>query len=442
MTTTETQATAGALAALAAEAYVFAYPLVTMELTRRQMIRRPAAQGGAPVNTFAHIPATPDAGFESVVSPNADTLYSSAWLDLSAGPVLLTVPETHGRYYLLPVYDAWTNVFACPGTRTTGDGAGEFVLVGPQWKGDLPDGAQRIDSPTSLVWIIGRTRVDGVHDYPAVHAVQAGYRLTPLGGDHSPCTDDGPGPVDVVTAPVDQIAALDAATFFAMAAHLMASNPPRPADAALVERMAQLGVVPGEPFDWEALDPEAQRAIAEGTAEGLARVEAAGHRPRAEVRDGWMTAYDTGEYGTDYLQRAAVTVVGLGANLPQDAVYPMSRVDADGEPLDGGHHYVLHFEADALPPVNAFWSLTMYNDRQFFVDNPIDRYAIGDRDPLRFNPDGSLDLLIQHTTPGPDAEVNWLPAPEGGFSLMMRLFWPQQPVLDRSWTPPAIRRIG
>ncbi|MFF1359590.1 DUF1254 domain-containing protein [Streptomyces sp. NPDC058297] len=442
MTTTETQAAVGTLAALAAEAYVFAYPLVTMELTKRQMIRRSAPQGGAPVNTFAHVPATPDATFEGVVSPNADTLYSVAWLDLSAGPVLLSVPETHGRYYLLPLYDAWTNVFACPGTRTTGDGAGEFALVGPDWEGELPDGAQRIDAPTSLVWIIGRTQVNGVHDYPAVHAVQAGYRLTPLSGDDAPYTDPGPGPVDLVTAPVDQVAALDAATFFAMTAHLMAANPPKSADAPLMERMAQLGVVPGEPFDWDALTPEEQRAITQGVAEGLAQVEAAGRRPRAEVRNGWMTAYDIGEYGTDYLQRAAVTVVGLGANLPQDAIYPMSRVDADGEPLHGSNRYHLHFDADAMPPVDAFWSLTMYNDRQFFVDNPINRYAIGDRNDLHSNADGSLTLLIQDTSPGEGLEPNWLPAPEGTFNVMLRLFWPQQSVLDRSWTVPAIRRIG
>ncbi|MFD4693251.1 DUF1254 domain-containing protein [Streptomyces sp. NPDC058463] len=440
MTTTETQAGVGTLAA---EAYVFAYPLVTMELTRRQMTTPGATvPGSAPVNTFAHVPVTPDASFEGVVSPNADTLYSLAWLDLSAGPVFLSVPETLGRYYLLPLYDAWTNVFACPGTRTTGSGAGEFALVGPGWQGELPDGVQRIDAPTAMVAVIGRTQVNGVPDYPAVHAVQAGYRLTPSAATAAPAADTGPGPLDLVTAPVDQVAALDAATFFAMAAHLMAANPPKAADAPLVERMAQLGVVPGKPFDWDSLTSEAQQAIAQGTAEGLTQVEAAGRRPRAEVRNGWMTAYDIGEYGTDYLQRAAVTVVGLGANLPQDAIYPVSRVDADGDPLDGSHRYLLHFDADDLPPVDAFWSVTMYNDRQFFIDNPINRYAIGDRNPLQFNPDGSLDLLIQHTTPGAELEANWLPAPEGSFNLIMRLFWPKPTALDRTWHAPAVLRVS
>ncbi|MFD5061792.1 DUF1254 domain-containing protein [Streptomyces sp. NPDC058394] len=443
MSTTETQVAAGALAALAAEAYVFAYPLVTMELTRRQMTTPGATvPGSAPVNTFAHVPVTPDASFEGVVSPNADTLYSLAWLDLSAGPVLLSVPETLGRYYLLPLYDAWTNVFACPGTRTTGSGAGEFALVGPGWQGELPDGVQRIDAPTAMVAVIGRTQVNGVPDYPAVHAVQAGYRLTPPAATAAPAADVGPGPLDLVTAPVDQVAALDATTFFAMTAHLMATNPPKAADAPLVERLARLGVAAGRPFDWDALTPAQQQAITQGAAEGLAQVMTAGRRPRAEIRNGWMTAYDIGEYGTDYLQRAAVTKVGLGANLPQDAIYPMCRVDADGEPLHGSNGYLLHFDADGLPPVDAFWSLTMYNDRQFFVDNPINRYAIGDRDPLQFNPDGSLTLLIQHTSPGEALETNWLPAPQGSFNLMLRLFRPRQPVLDRTWHASAIRRVG
>lgn len=457
MSTTETQATGesaapAAPAASAAEAYVFAYPLVTMELTRRQMTTPGAVvPGSAAPNAFAHLPVTPDASFEGVVSPNADTLYSLAWLDLSAGPVRLSVPETRGRYFLLPLYDAWTNVFACPGSRTTGSSAGEFAVVGPGWAGELPDGVARIDAPTSMVAIIGRTQVNGAADYPAVHAVQAGYRLTPL-TDNRTSIDSakasasgvaaGPGPVDLVTAPVDQVAALDPATFFAMTAHLMAANPAKPDDAPMVERLARLGVVPGRPFDWDSLSTEAQQSITRGAAEGLARVQAAGRRPRARVRDGWMTAVEIGAYGTDYLQRAAVTLIGLGANLPQDAVYPVCRVDGDGEPLHGRNRYQLHFAAGGLPPVNAFWSLTMYNDRQFFVDNPIDRYAIGDRDALKFNADGSLTLLIQHEAPAEGLESNWLPAPEGSFNLMMRLFWPRPAALDGSWHTPAVRRVG
>lgn len=435
--------TAEELAALAAEAYIFAYPLVTMELTKRQMTTPGStAVGGAPFNTFAHMPVTPDASFEGVVSPNADTLYSLAWLDLSAGPVTLAVPETHDRYYLLPMYDAWTNVFAVPGTRTTGSGAAEFVIVGPDGHSEVPDGVERIDAPTNLVAIIGRTQVNGRDDCPAVHAVQAGYRVLPLDTTPVAPADAAPGPVDLVTAPVDQVAQLDPSTFLAMVAHLLAANPARLADAPVLERIARLGVVPGKPFDWGGLSPEGQQAVAAGMSEGLARIEAEGRSPQGVAHNGWVLTYGNGEYGTDYLRRAAITKIGLGANLPQDAIYPMARTDGDGEPLDGRHRYVLHFDAGTTPPVDAFWSLTMYNDRQFFVDNPLDRYTIGDRDALRFNPDGSLDLVIQHESPGSELEANWLPAPGGSFNLMLRLFGPRQSVLDRSWLPPAVRRVS
>ncbi len=430
-------------AELAARAFLFAYPLVLMELTKRQFTAPgTVGPGRAPVNTFAHVPAAPDASFEAVVSPNVDTLYSTAWLDLSAGPVRLSLPDTGDRYYLMPMLDAWTNVFASPGTRTTGNGAGEFVVVGPGWEGELPVGVEIVEAPTSTVWLIGRTRTDGVADYPAVHAVQAGFRLTPLDGSRTPATDPGPGPVDLITAPVDQLAALDAATFFAMTAHLLAANPARPADAPVLEALEQLGVVPGRPFDWDALAPEVQKEITRGTAEGLRQIEEAGRRPRAEFHNGWLHAYDLGEYGTDYLHRASIAWVGLGANLAADALYPLSRVDADLRPYHGSHRYALHFEAGALPPADAFWSLTLYNDRQFFVDNPLNRYAIGDRDALEYNPDGSLTLLIQHDSPGEARASNWLPAPQGSFNLIMRLYLPGPRALDGRWYMPGVQRIA
>jgi hypothetical protein len=442
MTNTKQKAADGH-AALAAEAFVFAYPLVLMELTKRQMTSGHVPEAGrAPINMFAHAPAFPDASFESVVSPNVDTLYSVAWLDLSSGPVVLSVPDTDGRYYLMELLDAWTNVFACPGTRTTGNGAGEFALVGPDWEGELPDGVQRIDAPTSTVWCIGRTYTNGAADYPAVHAVQAGYRLTALGGTDTAAATPGPGPVDPVTAPVDQVAALDPATFFAMTAHLMAANPPRAEDAPMVEALERIGVIAGRPFDWDALTPELQKEIERGMADGLALIEKTGSLPRADFRDGWLTAYDLGEYGTDYLHRASVAWVGLGALRAEDALYPLSRSDVEGQAYHGSNSYTLHFEADALPPVGAFWSLTLYNGRQFFVDNPINRYAIGDRDALEFNADGSLTLLIQHESPGEGRESNWLPAPAGSFNLIMRLYLPRPEVLDGTWRVPGVRRVG
>jgi hypothetical protein len=433
------------LAADAREAFVFAYPLLLMDATRGQMTAtpRPTAMA-APVNQFANLPEAPDASFRSVVSPNADTLYSSAWLDLTDEPIVLSVPDTDGRYYLLPLLDAWTNVFASPGARTTGTHSGDFAIVGPDWRGELPRGMREIDAPTSMVWIIGRTQANGRSDYEAVHEVQSGYRLTPVGAwprgrEYTP-PPGRPDPAAGATAPVDQVAAMDAEAFFGRAARLLMANPPRRADAEAMARMRHIGVAPGS-FAWDSLQDGARRAISAGMAEGLAAIEAEGRKPRAEIRNHWALIYDLGQYGTDYMRRAVVAWLGLGANLPSDALYPITRVDSDGKPLNGSSSYVLHFEVGETPPVHAFWSLTMYDDRQFFVDNPLDRYAIGDRDPLEFNADGSLDLLVQHTPPVERVESNWLPAPAGDFNLILRMYWPRAVALDRTWVPPPLRRV-
>jgi hypothetical protein len=431
------------LAADAREAFVFAYPLLLMDATRAQMTATatPTAMA-APVNQFANLPQFPDASFHSVVSPNADTLYSSAWLDLTEQPVVLSVPDTDGRYYLMPLLDAWTNVFASPGARTTGTHSGDFAIVGPDWRGELPRNLREIDAPTSMVWIIGRTQTNGRADYDAVHQVQAGFRLTPIGSWGRPHTPP-PGRPDreaSAAAPVDQVAGMDAESFFGRAARLLVDNPPRQADAVAMARMRHIGVAPGS-FVWDSFGDRARRAIAGGMADGLAAVEAEGRRPRGKIRNNWALLDDLGQYGTDYLRRAAVAWLGLGANLPSDALYPITRVDAEGKPLNGASSYLLRFEPGQTPPVHAFWSLSMYDDRQFFVDNPLDRYAIGDRDPLGFNADGSLDVLIQHRRPVERVESNWLPAPAGDFNLILRMYWPKAAALDGSWAPPPVTRV-
>ncbi len=434
------------LAADAREAFVFAYPLLLMDATRAQMTATATPTAiAAPVNQFANLPTLPDASFHTGVCPNPDTLYSSAWLDLTEQPVVLSVPDTDGRYYLMPLLDAWTNVFASPGARTTGTHSGDFAIVGPDWRGELPRNLRQIDAPTSMVWVIGRTQTDGRADYDAVHQVQAGFRLTPLGSWGRPSTPPPPPPGRPVpeasaAAPVDQVAGMDAETFFGRAARLLLDNPPRHADAAAMARMRHIGVAPGS-FTWDSFGDRARSAIAGGMADGLAEVEAEGRRPRGTVRNNWALLYDLGQYGTDYPRRAAVAWLGLGANLPSDALYPVTRVDADGKPLNGAGGYLLRFDSGQTPPVHAFWSLSMYDDRQFLVDNPLDRFAIGDRDPLEFNADGSLDVLIQHRRPVSRVESNWLPAPAGDFNLILRMYWPRAAALDGTWVPPPVTRV-
>jgi hypothetical protein len=431
--------------AIATLAYAYGYPLVVMDVSRDVMTAVPTIEAKkVPVNQFLHMAEFPDDTFKDVVSPNVDTLYSSAWLDLAPEPMVLRVPDTGRRYYLMPMLDAWTNVFASPGTRTTGNGAGAFALVGPNWKGTLPEGVQEIKAPTNLVWIIGRTYTAGKKDYAAVHALQKQYELLPLsawGRSYTPPAKVSVTPgIDTRTPPGDQVTKMEPGAFFAKLAKLMAANPPAEDDAPLLKRLRMLGIAPGTPFDLGRASPALKTAVVNGVASARARLAEAARAPQVKLVNGWRMELGLGSYGTDYPLRALVTLIGLGANLPEDAVYPMANVDGDGKQLSGANRYVIHFAADALPPANAFWSLTMYDEDQFLVRNPLNRFAIGDRDSLKFNADKSLDIYVQNDDPGPDKQANWLPAPKQAFNVILRVYHPKAAVLDGSWAPPAIVR--
>ena len=413
---------------LAEQTYAFAYPIVLMEFTRR------ATVSGDLANRFIHLPEFPTDTSRRVIRPNADTLYSSAWLDLSKEPMMLHVPDTGGRVYLMHFMDAWTETFAVPGKRTTGTGERWFAVVGPGWTGSLPDRAERIDAPTNMVWLLGRTQTNNAADYPAVRAIQQGYWLMPLSQYPEPrssITAKQPNASAVAQPPalVDRLAPLE---FFRVFKLLLEHNPPHPADAPFLTELARMG-------DPEALGPEGRKAFEEGLAAGAAHVSqlaGAFSKPGRTGWTGWGSV--TGRYAADYGARAAVAKMGLAALPPEDAVYLSCRQDGDGKPLDGTHRYGLHFSKNGLPPARAFWSVTLYGPDGYFVKNPIQRFAIGDRDPLKFNEDGSLDLVIQRDAPGGDKDRNWLPTPEGGFNLTLRIYWPKDEALQGRWIPPAV----
>jgi hypothetical protein len=297
-----------------------------------------------------------------------------------------------------------------------------------------------------MVWILGRTQTNGPKDYAAAHAIQKGYKLVPLSSFRKPYTSPK-GTVDpnfdMKTPPVEQLQKMSAAAFFKALAALMKENPPPAADAPVLAKLAKIGVILGQDFDPGKLDPAVARGLEKSVAVALDKLQAASKETGTPV-NGWrIPAIVLGNYGTDYGARAVVALVGLGANLPADAVYPSAFVDADGKPLTGANRYVLHFGKDATPPVNAFWSLTMYNAESFFVDNPINRYAISSWMPLRKNKDGSIDIYIQRESPGKDKQANWLPAAEGEFNVTMRMYWPKDTapsIVDGSWKPPAITK--
>jgi hypothetical protein len=390
------------LRTLGREAYIYLYPLVMMDVTRQQAtaVTPDVKPGYGPPNQFHHLRAFPPADFRAVVRPNFDTLYSTAWLDLTAGPVALHVSDTAGRYFMLPLMDMWTDVFATIGSRTTGTGEQDYVIVGPGHRGDLPAGAPAgatpVRAPTPHVWIIGRTQTNGPADYDAVHRVQDGYVLTELvPTGHQPDPD-----VDVVTDALSIVNGFDAAEFFSRAARALTVNPPHAADFSVLARIAGLGLVPGEEFDPGRFDSGQLAEIEAGA--GTARTAIVGSLAGfGTAANGWRTSTDTmGVYGNNYFKRAAVAAGGLGANPPEDAVYPILALDADGEPLVGERDYILHFPADQLPPADAFWSITMYDGQGFPADNPLGRFALGDRDPLQYNPDGSLDIHFSRTNPG------------------------------------------
>jgi hypothetical protein len=432
---------------LGAEAYLFGYPLVITDVTREH-----AAAVAGPESTLRRVRQFPDAQFRGVVRPNVDTLYTTAFIDMAHGPWVFEMPANDRRYELMAFLDAWTNVFAAPGTRATGQAGGRFLLAGPAWQGAVPEGLRLLRAPTRIVWLIGRTQTDGVADYGLVHRLQDGLALhtldawqaaasggTPPGSGAAPPAPPWRPVEPPPPAPLQQMQRMGTAAFFARLATLMADNPPAAADGPMLLRLARLGVAPGRPPDWGPLD---RWSVALGRWIADFTVAREMKTPRGLVR-GWSSPPSMlGRYGTYYNIRAVVAMVGLGANLPEDAIYPNARVDAEGRALDGSRSYRLHFTAGALPPVKAFWSLTAYGPDDFLIDTPLNRHALGDRDPLVFNPDGSLDLWVQATAPDAARLPNWLPVKAGEpFLLNARLYWPKAEALEGRWGMPAIERL-
>ncbi|WP_290706439.1 MULTISPECIES: DUF1254 domain-containing protein [Gordonia] len=438
----------GDLAGAAVDAYVYGYPLVTMDYTRKSLTNTVAPQGNmAPEGQFVRMRQYPNAQFRAVTAPNADTLYTTGWFDVSQQPWVISVPDMGSRYFLLPILDGWTNVIASPGSRTTGGKAQTFAITGPGWKGTLPAGVTEYKSPTSMVWLLGRIYSTGTPaDYAAVHAIQDKINAVPLSNYGKPYTPQ-PGrvdpAVDTKTAVREQVNALDGTAYFQRLAALWKANPPSAADAPMVAKMARLGLVPGRDF---APTKDGAAAIAAAPKAGQDRIlawqEGGVKAGTNKNENGWLFTTKTGTYGTEYLQRAYVTWIGLGANLPQDAVYPTSEGPALQQKYSGANKYVLRFAV--MPPVKGFWSLTMYDKDYFFVDNPLNRYTLSERNELKKNADGSVDLYLQANSPGKDKESNWLPAPEGDFVLMLRMYWPSPTaptILDGSWQIPAVKQV-
>jgi hypothetical protein len=444
---TASQAQPDDLAGLAAEAFIYGFPLVfDLQEVERFMRVGMGALAPAPLNVFSH--ATTLAGpKDTFVSINNDTLYSIAHVDVSGGPVRLDVPDADGRYYVLQFVDAWTNNFAYIGRRATGTAAGSFLLVGPDWDGAAPADATVIRFPTTVASIVGRWAVAGEDDLPAVRALQQGLTLT-AGGHARGLPEPHPDvPEDLA--------------FFERLRVWLQAFPPAPRDLDYQRRFEPLGVfAPHSPY--ADASPELGAALRAGLAAGRQQMEQAltdGAGPR---QNGWSLTYHIFDYNLDffevgaldedqwklpddesrYLIRALSARGGLWGNHGYEAAYAMVYDDGDGQPLDGAHAYELRFAT--TPPVGAFWSVTMYDTPDFYlVDNPIDRYSIGDRTPgLHYAADGSLTFVMQRAAPPePDRAANWLPTPAGAFRPILRMYQPDPAVFDGTFELPPFTRV-
>lgn len=436
----------------ALDAYIYGYSLLTTEVTRVQMSNVAKAEGlHAPMGQFINVKRYPPADFRGVSAPNADTLYSLAWVDVSE-PQVFSQPEMGKRYFLMPMYNLWMTDFHSPGARTTGGKAANYLLTGPGWTGTAPAGMTEIKSATRKMLILGRTFADGSEqDYLEVNALQAQLKLTPLSAwgktftYQAPPVDANPG-FSMTAKPQEVILGMDTETYFNKLASLMCQDAPAAAtDAPMLARMATLGIVACQPFALNKLDPAVQAELKDLPQAALTVINANKAAMGSNV-NGWTFTKGLGEYGTDYMKRALVAAFGWPANLDKDAVYPYTEVDSNGDTLNGKNNYTLTFAKGQTPPVNGFWSITMYMIDQgwWFVPNALNKFTVSPRNDLKYNTDGSLTLYFQEQSPGKDKESNWLPAPKGDFLPMMRMYWPSETnpsILDGTWTPPKIVKV-
>ena len=428
------------------ESYVYGYPLVMMDVTREVLTAAPAPNSegtAAPINRLAKMPHYVDPDFKNVVRISLNSLWTTGWVDLEKEPIVLSVPDTKDRYYVFSMMNMWTDVFGSVGKRTTGTGPGNFLIVGPNWKGTAPpDIKQTFKSPTRYAWLLGQTQANGPADFAAVNAIEAEYKLTPLsawGKPYTPPTDvPVDSKVDVKTTPPDQVARMDAGAFFNRLAMAMKDNPPYGEDGPALEKLKKIGVEPGKPFDITKVDPVIAKALERAVKD--VQIKMAEGVTKIKNVNGWINMTNLGRYGTDYNTRAGVAYMGLGADMKEDTVYPTTYVDADGNPYDSANKYVMRFEKDQLPPTNGTWSVSQYKGN-FYEHNVLNRYAIAPWMPLKSNPDGSLDIYLQAESPGKDKESNWLPTPQGQFNLTLRNYFPKEAAYDGTYKVPPVKKV-
>jgi hypothetical protein len=434
---------------IATLAYIWGYPLVSVVrlVDYSSSPNVPPAPGRGPINSFSSFPNYPTSNFTDIVSINVDTLYSFGLLDLKNEPVVMQVPPISGRYYTLQFIDAYSNNFLYIGSRLNDTTGGTYLISGPNWKGDVPSSMKEIKSPTNTVDIGGRIFVNGTADVPNVNAIQSKLMLTPLsvfsGNTTStqPATSENNASKQVPIGPQPALIPTTGIKIYDEISQDMADNPPPSSDSDVLAKFASIGIGPGLTAS-DTTNDTIRTALVNGITEGEKLIDAQVQNLGMKV-NGWLVNLDLGNYGTDYLLRAGVAKFGLGANSPVEAVYPSTFTDDQGQNLTGTHNYVIHFDKGQTPPVNAFWSITLYNNKSYLAENPINRYSISQHsEGLKYNPDGSLDIYIQNASPGQEKESNWLPSPSGTFNLVLREYNPKEAILNGTYQVPPVQLIS
>ncbi|WP_454692351.1 DUF1254 domain-containing protein [Achromobacter aloeverae] len=436
--------------AIAADGYLYAYPLLLMETARRIQTNftEPDTQlgTGAPVNRFTHMARLPDALLHGIgPTPDTDVLWSSLWFDVAREPLVIETPDAKGRYFMMMAADMWSDVFAAPGTRTAPAGPHAYAIVARDWRGTLPRGVEMLRTPTSSGWLHVRIALDGGADLAAAQAFQAGFSATPLSSWRKKyARPPPPGKYDIAlprTPAADQVAAMSAADYFAAFAELAGRYPPHDNDTPMLQRLRRLGIVPGGRFDFARLPAALRDAVNEGVQAGQARLRSP-PEPRAGNAGLVMPLKRRGTYGTDYALRARSIRLAWVAPLTDDMIQARADTDSEGRPLDGSFRYEIRFERLQQPPVRGFWSVTLYNDRDALLDNMGNRYAVHMRDRIDTAADGTATIYLQYEAPVEARTRNWLPSPQSGhFSLVLRLYWPREAAVEGAWAPPSIRRV-
>lgn len=428
----------------ATDSYIFGYPLVLMDLTRRVMTNfSRICPTGAPINQFLHGNHFDEVFPSDLSQNNADMICSSAWIDLSDEPLILSLPEMGKRFHVLHMLDAWTNIFASIGTRNTANAKVYFAITGPNWRGSLPLGLRQIKSPTNLALLVGRIQIHDSADSSLVRKLQTHYKLAPLSAwDKTyfpPDTLPTDRALDMTTPPSTQVARMDATEFFLRLADLMKRNPPPIADTEVLLSLSALGVTSSDMPFFDQQD--SANVIRAGVERARAILESAKDSGVMTV-NGWRFSTNVGRYGADYLRRATASQSGISTSILEDAICFRTAIDSAGHVLTGKCGYILHFPSKKTPPVKAFWSLTVCGEPEPVQGNPASKPSLNSHGPLVLNDDGSLDIYIQHEPPNGVPKTNWLATPRNEFDLILRLYWPKSDVWEGRWVLPAVHVVS